>query len=354
MTTTRRDMLRLTASAAAVGAMGSLIGGTAALAADKWAAPGLMGLAGAGTPRRPAQPGQPANNDPVAAIDYAHSLGAAGLELRIKDEDIPRARKRLDELGMFAHIGETPLPTASGDTSGFEQACKQAQALGGNLIRAAMGGRRYEDFNTMAEFVAFHEARDKMVHQLAPIADKYKVTMAIENHKDRTDQQLAALLKSISSEYVGALVDFGNSISLCALPDETIATLAPYVKSCHAKDMAVKFYEDGFLLSEVEMGTGILDLKGTVAKLRKVNPNLRLVQETIIRDPLKIPINTDKYWATFPERKAAFLPKIKAFVAAHEAKTPLPHMTGLTPQQQFETYEHAVKAGFDWVKANIR
>ena len=312
-----------------------------------------MGLAGAGTPRLPAPSGPPVPQDPIKDIDYAHSLGAAGLEMRPKDEDLPRIRKRLDELGMFAHVGEAPLPTASGDTSGFERACKQAQALGSNMIRGALGGRRYEDFSTLADFLAFHEQRDSYVRLFAPICEKYKVTLAIENHKDRTDQQLAGLLKSVSSEYVGALVDFGNSISLCATPDETIAALLPYVKSCHVKDMGVEFYEDGFLLSEVEMGAGILDVKGTIAKLRRQNPNLRLVQETIVRDPLKIPINTDKYWATFPERRAVFEPKIRAFVEAHKPKTPLPRMTGLTPDQRFAASEHAVRAGFAWAKAHI-
>ena len=36
--------------------------------------------------------------------------------------------------------------------------------------------------------------------------------------------------------------------------------------------MGVEEYADGFLLSEVPLGEGILDLKGMVAALRKANP----------------------------------------------------------------------------------
>src|SRR4030042_6087440 len=107
--------------------------------------------------------------------------------------------------------------------------------------------------------------------------------------------------------------------------------------------MAVEEYEDGFLLSEVPLGEGILDLKQIVQILRKTDPNMIFDLEMITRDPLKIPIFTTKYWATFddsyspvPGRDVA---KVLAMVKRNRPKSPLPHTTGLTPEAQVKLEE---------------
>jgi len=50
----------------------------------------------------------------------------------------------------------------------------------------------------------------------------------------------------------------------------------------HIKDMAVEEYEDGFLLSEVPMGEGMLDLKEMARLLRQKDPNMIFDLEMII------------------------------------------------------------------------
>ena len=60
----------------------------------------------------------------------------------------------------------------------------------------------------------------------------------MENHKDRVVDEEVEVLRKYSSANFGALVDFGNNISLCDDPvDVTVTKLAPYVKSCHMKNM---------------------------------------------------------------------------------------------------------------------
>ena len=65
--------------------------------------------------------------------------------------------------------------------------------------------------------------------------------------------------------------------------------------------MGLEEYRDGFLLSEVPLGTGILDLARVVQIVRKAQPEIRLNIEMITRDPLKVPCLTERYWATFPD-----------------------------------------------------
>ena len=67
-------------------------------------------------------------------------------------------------------------------------------------------------------------------------------------------------------------------------------------------------------VGEVPFGDGFLDLKKIVTVLREKDPNMYFDLETITRDPLKIPIYTDKYWATtlIPDPKARITAKFSA------------------------------------------
>jgi sugar phosphate isomerase/epimerase len=172
------------------------------------------------------------------------------------------------------------------------------------------------------------------VASVEPLLKKYQMKLAIENHKGWRAAENAAWLKRLGSEWVGVCLDFGNNMSLCEDPMDTLQTLAPYVFFAHIKDMAVEDYEDGFLLSEVPMGEGLLDLKKMVEILRQKDPNMIFDLEMITRDPLKIPVYTPKYWATFDDTVSPIpgrdVAKILALVKKNPPKKPLPKVTGLS------------------------
>ena len=69
----------------------------------------------------------------------------------------------------------------------------------------------------------------------------------------------------------------------------------------HFKDMGVEEYREGFLLSEVPLGTGVLDLPRVIRTLRAAHPEIRFNLEMITRDPLEVPCLAVVYWATFPD-----------------------------------------------------
>jgi 3-oxoisoapionate decarboxylase len=95
----------------------------------------------------------------------------------------------------------------------------------------------------------------------------------------------------------------GNNLALLEDPVEVVEKLAPWAFSVHLKDHAVQEYEDGFLLSDVPLGAGCLDLKKMADILLAAKPQVRFSIELITRDALKIPCLTDKHWATFPGLK---------------------------------------------------
>ncbi len=128
----------------------------------------------------------------------------------------------------------------------------------------------------------------------------------------------------------------GNNLALLEDPVETVEALAPWAYSVHLKDMAIAEYEDGFLLSEVPLGEGFLDLKKLVVTVRKHHPEVQFGLEMITRNPLKIPCLTDGYWATFEDVSGQRLARMLALVRSHKPARPLPRLDGLSREQQME------------------
>lgn len=278
---------------------------------------------------------------PVDFVDYGHSLALGGVETSLPSNDSESARslRRKIESYKMRVIFNASLHTEP-DLPAFEalvKAAKEADAYG---LRLAMTGRRYEEFDSFDAFKANFEHCQKIIALAEPILRKHQVRLAIENHKGWRAAEQAAWMKRLSSEWVGVLFDFGNNLAFCEDPMETLRTLQPYILSCHIKDMAVEKYEEGFLMSEVPLGDGFLDLKQMVDVLRQKNPDMAFDLEMITRDPLKIPVFTDKYWATFDDSYSPYpardLAKMLEFVSTHPAKKPLPRTSGLSSKQQLD------------------
>ena len=100
---------------------------------------------------------------------------------------------------------------------------------------------------------------------------------------------MASLMKRNSSEYAGVCLDTGNNISLLDDPYEVVESLAPYTLATHVKDMGLARSPEGFLLSEVVWGKGVLDMKRIVGAIATARPKTKLTLEMITRNPLSVP-----------------------------------------------------------------
>jgi 3-oxoisoapionate decarboxylase len=143
------------------------------------------------------------------------------------------------------------------------------------------------------------------------------------------------LLKRYSSEYLGVSLDTGNNLSILDDPTETVEKLAPYTFNVHFKDMGVEETETGFLLSEVPLGEGILDLPRMVQTIRAARPEAYFSLEMITRDPLHVPCLTAKYWATFVDVPGVALARTLTSVREHKPSTPLPRISGLSEEERY-------------------
>jgi hypothetical protein len=104
----------------------------------------------------------------------------------------------------------------------------------------------------------------------------------------------------------------------------------------------VEEYCDGFLLSEVPLGSGILDLPRVVQTLRAAAPELHFNIEMITRDPLKVPCLSSGYWQTFPDLPGRELARALRLVQNHGQGGPLPRISQLAPADQLRTEDENV------------
>ena len=269
-------------------------------------------------------------------MELAAEVGAAGAHGGMTDisyEWARRTRRMKEELDMYLEI-QTFLPRP--DVDEFEHAVRVAKEAGASSLRVVcLLGRRYELMETLEDWKRAVAGFHQQIAAALPVVERHKMRLGIENHKDwRVDQQVA-LLRRYDSEYLGVCLDTGNNLAVLDDPTETVEKLAPWTFNVHFKDMAMEECDSGFLLSEVPLGEGMLDMPRIVEIIRRARPEVRFSLEMITRDPLLVPCLTDRYWASWDDDYGGRdLARMLARIRGQGPRPPLPRITGLDPGQR--------------------
>jgi sugar phosphate isomerase/epimerase len=292
-------------------------------------------------------------------LEHCRSLGLGAVRMSLSSTDLEVARqlrKKLESYGMRVIISLAP-PKEKGALEGYEAAVKAVSEIGAVTTHASFTARRYEEFDTFEAFKASFERHQRSVELAEPVLRKHKVKLAIENHKGWRAAEHVRWIQRLGSEWIGACYDFGNNIALCEDPAETLRLLAPVTIYVSFKDMAVEPYEEGFLLSEMALGEGMLDIPGMVKVLQQKDPNMIFALEMITRDPLKIPVLTKKYLATFDESYSPLperdLARILEIVKANPPKTPLTRTSGLSAADGLKLEDELINRSIDYARKNL-
>jgi sugar phosphate isomerase/epimerase len=290
--------------------------------------------------------------DPIQVVEHVHGLGGGGVQFTVPlDADLKKLRASLEKNGMFLQGDLDLLTRHMNDLPAFEQALKNYKVLGADCVRVVcFVGRRYETFTSLQQYKDWYASAAAALDACLPIAERVGMPLAMENHKDRAVDEEVEILAKYSSQHLGATVDFGNNIAMCDNPMDVIVKLAPYAKTTHMKNMAVQNYADGFLLSEMLFEDGFMDIPAMWAVLKKANPAIKPVHEMITRDPLKVPVLTDKYWITWPDRGGKYLADTIRLVNANASKKPLPMISTLPPEAQLQAEENNNRLCFEWAR----
>jgi sugar phosphate isomerase/epimerase len=342
---TRREMIAGTGSALAWTAWGSAVQGQQ---------PMLKNMGG-----EPPGFGHRSRAGKFDILEHCRGLGLGAVRMSLPSTDpaaVRELRKKIESYGMRVIISLAP-PKEAGAVAAYETSVRAVSELGAVTTQASFTARRYEEFDTFEAFKASFERHQRSVELAEPILRKHKVKLAIENHKGWRAAEHAAWIKRLGSEWVGACYDFGNNISLCEDPAETLRLLAPVTIYVSFKDMAVEPYDEGFLLSEMALGDGMLDLPGMVKTLQQKDPNMIFALEMITRDPLKIPVFTRKYWATFDDSysplPARDLARILEIVKKTPPKKPLTRTSGLAPAAALALEDELINRSIAWARQNL-
>ena len=298
----------------------------------------------------------PSFTNALQLLRHCKEIGAGGIQVTLNDWTDDFTKKMRDErekLGLYLE-GSIGLPKTEADVPRFEAQLLYAKEAGAKILRTVcMSGRRYENFHSAAEFQQFKKGAIHSLRLAEPIVRKHKIKLAVENHKDWRAEEMVELIKLIQSEWVGVTLDFGNNISLLENPMEVISTLAPYSFSTHVKDMGVQEYEKGFLLSEVPLGQGIVDLPAAVALCKKLNPSITFNLEMITRDPLKIPCLDAAYYETMGDISSSALAKTLGMVRERKFEGKLPSTSQLTGEQALAFEEKNIVDCLQYSKSKL-
>ena len=351
----RRDVLRSMAGglcAAALGAPAGLLGSTSSQRTRLGVCTYCLGIRSRAERAR----GTGVDfSDPLCFLDHCHQIGAGGIQVALNTKDeayTSKLRRQAERYQMFVE-GIMDLPRDQADLERFEAEIRTAKQAGAKVIRVVMiPGRRYERFNSADEFRQAADRGLKSLQLAEPVAARHGVRLAVENHKDQRVPERLEVLKRVSSEYVGACVDTGNSFALLEDPMEVIEAYAPWAFSVHLKDQALGEYEDGFLFADVPLGEGFLDLAEMVRILKEAKPQIEFSLELITRDPLKVPCLTEKYRATFADLPARELAHTLRIVREN-ASDRLPQVSRLPLEEQVKREEENVKRSLAYARDRL-
>jgi sugar phosphate isomerase/epimerase len=292
-------------------------------------------------------------------FDLCRRFGTGGGQVDLsqfasRDEGpLEQLRESLERRALFVELS-IPARTLEDDEA-FAAAASLAKMLGASRLRVALlGGRRYETFETADAWQTFDKRWRDTLSRIKPGVERHGLQLGIENHKDWRASELAEILQRLDSPLIGACVDFGNNVAFLEDPMHVVSTLAPFAITTHLKDMAVRRYEDGFELSEVALGTGILPLSQMVDVLRRAKPELHFCLEMITRDPLKVPYRRDAYWSTFGGRSEALAREFERTVLARESAAPLPRISGLSPEDQIAAEDENVERSEAFARTQLQ
>lgn len=299
----------------------------------------------------------PGFENALQMLKHCESIGAGGIQVGTRNwsKDFSGKVRDYREKKELYVEGSIKLPQDDADIERFSVEVVNAREAGASILRTAcLSGRRYENFQTGQAFEEFKKKAISSMHRAIPIIEKNKIKLAIENHKDWSVPDLLALLDSIESEWVGVNLDTGNNISFLEDPMYVIESLAPYSFTTHIKDMGIQDYDEGFLLSEVPLGEGQLDLKKIVEICQKHNPQIKFNLEMITRNPLKVPYYNETYWATFKELPASKVAGGLKWVKDNQSSTELPNVDGLSDQEMLAYEEENILSSFKYATESLK
>jgi 3-oxoisoapionate decarboxylase len=307
--------------------------------------------------KNPNPPDVPDLRDPVGFIKEAARIGASAVQISygiLEVEKRVEIRDLAERLGIALEATVNLPKGGESDLARFAAELETLRELGVKVARTVLlPGRRYEQFKSILDYAQAMRIGIKALSDAEKVARRTGIRLALENHKDQTLEERLALLEQFSSEWIGVTLDIGNNIALMEDPLETARAFAPWTLTVHFKDQGVREYQDGFLLADVPVGEGAIDLPAVIRVIRAKKPEAIFHLELITRDPLKIPYLREEYWVTLNETRARRLGAALAMLKARAARREFPSISKMTTAEQVREERQNIERSFQYARERL-
>ncbi|MBN1640790.1 MAG: TIM barrel protein [Anaerolineae bacterium] len=211
--------------------------------------------------------------DPPALIDRAAALGAEVLQIcdnlpldGLSDRALAALAGRASAHGLALQLG-----IQGSDPAHLRRSLAVAAQIEARVLRVVLStDERTPDMDESAV----------VLRALLPDLRAAEVTLAIENHFDRSPAALARLVQAIDDPLVRVCLDPLNAIARLSGAMETARVLAPYAVVVHVKDAVARRAGTGFAIVGCPLGEGLVDVAGVLAVIRSAGQDPDLLVES--------------------------------------------------------------------------
>lgn len=194
----------------------------------------------------------------------------------------------------------------------------------------------------------------QVLAKIKPIALDLGVKIAIENHAgDMQASELAQLIETAGTDFVGATIDPGNATWTLETPLHNLEILGPHILCSGIRDSMIWEDENGAQVAWTAPGEGLTDMTAYAKRFHELAPQAPFIIETISGFSKPFPYLQPDFWKgyeTIPaETFAAFL------ALAKQGKSIAPFKkTAENPLAAEQDYQKAeLERSLRWCQQNL-
>jgi sugar phosphate isomerase/epimerase len=263
-------------------------------------------------------------------VDYAASLGCSSLFITdldafesLADDALATIRERAIAKGLRIQLGTWSVcptskafkPNRGTADEHLALGIRAAKALGSPVIRVVLG--TWEDRLTDGGIQRHIESLLGVCRRNRALAMDAGVKIAIENHAgDMHSTELARLVETAGTDYVGVNLDSGNALWTLEDPIDSLRNLGRLTLTTSLRDSAVWETPNGAAVAWTAMGEGQTDLKAFFRLFDELCPDVPVHIETISGFNRELPYLTADFWRAWPAMPASSFARFLA-IAKH-------------------------------------
>jgi sugar phosphate isomerase/epimerase len=262
----------------------------------------------------------------------------------LDDVSLREVKRKAEDLGIQIYAGSWSIcptskafrPNRGTAEEHLRLGLRVSKTLGSPVFRVVLG--TMEDRKTEGGIQARIADTEAVLKACRSQCLDTGVKVAIENHAgDMHSWELAQLIESAGTDFVGANIDSGNAVWTLEDPMDVLENLGRYTICSSLRDDMVWDTPEGAAVQWTAAGDGLIDWKKYAARWAQLCPRVPIMIETISGAQRTFPYKSADFWRYYDKRPAA-LAKFEALAKRGHALTPFKAPAG--PEGKVATQEY--------------